>query len=117
MACVFLRYDEVNESMKLLSATGIKGMTKSFRKKLSNCLVAVVVLLVAGCTSIHDSISTVKLDMETCSKLMAKGVECMSHNLPNRHTLAHVEYHQQLLPIYQRDDILSAELASANKKK
>lgn len=92
-------------------------MFNVFWKISSKYLAVYAVTLLAGCTSINDSISTVKLDTETCSKLMTRGVDCMNHKLPNRHSLAHVEYHQQLLPIHQRDDILSVELASASKKK
>jgi hypothetical protein len=96
---------------------GTKCMFKVFWKIPAYYLAVYAVTLLAGCTSINDPISTVKLDTETCSKLMIKGVDCMNRNLPERHLLAHVAYHQQLLPIHQRDDILSVELASASNKK
>lgn len=70
------------------------------------------VLALSGCTSIDDSISRVTLDSATCTKLLAQGIDCQNDQLLSGETLAHLEYHQQLLPIYQRKDIIEDELGA-----
>ena len=73
-------------------------------------------LTLSGCTSIDDSISRVTLDSATCTKLLAQGIDCQNDQLLSGETLAHLEYHQQLLPIYQRKDIIEDELEALEEE-
>lgn len=47
---------------------------------------------------------------------MSQGIDCQNNELLGNAPLAHTEYHQQLLPIHQRDDILNAELEELEHK-
>ncbi|MDM7860422.1 hypothetical protein QTP81_07425 [Alteromonas sp. ASW11-36] len=79
--------------------------------KLTTLGIAVGILFVtSGCTTVDSSISNTTLDRETCAKLAARGVDCQNNQSLGTAALAHVEFHQQLLPIHQRNDILEAEL-------
>ncbi|WP_100644123.1 hypothetical protein [Alteromonas facilis] len=68
--------------------------------------------MLAGCVT-YDYSNQARLDKKTCANLVAGGLDCHSNQSPGTVALTHVEFHQQLLPIHQRDDILGAELKDA----
>lgn len=93
-----------------------KIATVRFKKLQFSSIATFGLLVTSGCASVDDSISQAKLDSKTCTKLMSQGIDCQNNELLGNAPLAHAEYHQQLLPIHQRDDILNAELEELEHK-
>lgn len=74
-------------------------------KRFFICAGIYIVILLGGCTTFDHSLVRAQLKSANCETGLSLETAAS----------VHAEFHQQLLPIHQRPDILDAELADARR--